>query len=930
MSSAASRPLRHTATVASLAIVDALAESGSRFATQMTHFLRQSGTESRKNSSNKNRVASIERGAKIASQKQEVVDNLIKDWFDVVFVHRYRDIDPKIRVDCVEALGGWIMTYSDHFLDGSHLRYLGWMLSDSSSSTRLEVIKRLLPIFSDENKIIGLKTFTERFRKRIVEMATRDADVPVRVATIELLLTLRKAGLLEPNDIDSVGRLVFSTEPRVRNAVAPFFAENVADLCNAVIDDSGGREALEEAIIASESDHADSLNIEWIVFKCLAQVLKGYSIDGEDDVGHMDRTMSRMGLQGPKQNPITQFSLASEALYNSIPELENCEALAEFLLYDHSEGTQKKTSDEIELRFKHECKLAEEEEMILLDVMIVAIQRRLWFEPEQQLKIRRGKSRNDKIVKEREATVKRLATCVPQLLKKFGPSPEAAALILRIEHVLNNEVYQELCHISGVSSKLLDDIKKQFADHASEEVIAEASASLLHARSFGELDEATENVIQSLLEDLSGSFRQLRRQYDFVKRGNLKPSSLITLSNVLIRMENLAKIYDCSDIFEASISQPLKDASKDKHIIDDIISLISRGVPVKDVAPANNTLENVISARASRVTVFYFMWKAAGLKALLASGKEADRSGIDILANRKGLSTANLIQVICSRRRADPVRLAAAGALLDITTLFATLRNSSLPSLTNERDDLLQRSDYHLILTKPTDPVIQRYLLQVLDAAATEFAAKSGRVLDRSKLRASSGTVIQDEDNLSEDFDEDPLSESGSDEENGLEDEESRAAKVLDAEQELCDLAAKFVLAILGGVLDSPENDKKSSNGWGPARRQLEIFKTKLGKNFREIVNYLDTNNTGKGNQLSKERMARSRIGNEGVIDNKLTSPRSGSENEYDDSDDSNDKDDRQSSGTKETEDDNVVESVSRQQNEDEQRNSDAESILGD
>ena len=63
LSSAASRPLRHTATVASLEIIRALTESGNKIAIQTAHYLRQSGTESRKAGNNKGSIASIERSA---------------------------------------------------------------------------------------------------------------------------------------------------------------------------------------------------------------------------------------------------------------------------------------------------------------------------------------------------------------------------------------------------------------------------------------------------------------------------------------------------------------------------------------------------------------------------------------------------------------------------------------------------------------------------------------------------------------------------------------------------------------------------------------------------------------------------------------------------------------------------------------------------
>jgi hypothetical protein len=47
-----------------------------------------------------------------------------------VFVHRYRDVDPNIRKDCIQEVGSWVETLPDIYMNPSVLRYLGWMLSD--------------------------------------------------------------------------------------------------------------------------------------------------------------------------------------------------------------------------------------------------------------------------------------------------------------------------------------------------------------------------------------------------------------------------------------------------------------------------------------------------------------------------------------------------------------------------------------------------------------------------------------------------------------------------------------------------------------------------------------------------------------------------------------------------------------------------------
>ncbi len=145
--------------------------------------------------------------------------------------------------------------------DGSHLRYLGWVLSDPNSPTRVEVLHQLARLFKDKDKLAGLKTFTERFRPRIVEIATRDAENNVRAAAVDLLDILREAGFLEPDDIDSVGKLIFDADAKVRKAVVGFFAENVNAAYEAIVEDMGGQEALDEALGSPDDEDEEFQNI---------------------------------------------------------------------------------------------------------------------------------------------------------------------------------------------------------------------------------------------------------------------------------------------------------------------------------------------------------------------------------------------------------------------------------------------------------------------------------------------------------------------------------------------------------------------------------------------------------------------------------------------------------------------------------------------
>ena len=120
--------------------------------------------------------------------------------FCSVFVHRYRDLDPAIRSECVKAIGLWFKKYPGHFLDGAYLRYVGWVLSDSNTLVRLEAVKALSGVYEQADYIGSINHFTERFKPRLLEMATSDTELTVRVAVTQVLGLIDGHSLLEEEE----------------------------------------------------------------------------------------------------------------------------------------------------------------------------------------------------------------------------------------------------------------------------------------------------------------------------------------------------------------------------------------------------------------------------------------------------------------------------------------------------------------------------------------------------------------------------------------------------------------------------------------------------------------------------------------------------------------------------------------------------------
>ncbi|KAL1304196.1 hypothetical protein AAFC00_000619 [Neodothiora populina] len=842
MSAAQNRPFRHTATVVSLAIITSLCEVGTELAEAAAASLRHSETQGKQKKVNKGRVSDLKKGAKLAKDNQETLDTIIKDWFDTIYIHRYRDVDPHIRVDCARAMGDWIMTYPDVFFDGSHLRYLGWVLSDPNHSTRLEVVKQLQRFYRDTDKVSGLKTFTERFRGRIVEMATRDAEANVRAAAVELLDLLREGGLLEPDDIDAIGRLIFDAEPRVRKAVVGFFAESIKDAYEAKIEDFGGLESVEE-VLGEASETFDQPCIEWIKLKCLVQGLEAYdSVDGDmsshiEHVGQDNYLLHADAIE-------SRFMVAADTLFDHLDEVREWEAVAGYLLYDVSgEGTDSATVD-TEEQIKQELRLSEQEEVILLEVLNSSVKCTIarLLESASDKKGKKTKRQREDVDSIQERTARHLANLVPRLLKKYGESPQTATTILRLERVVNLEDFQEFHQDPASYAALLDDINKQFMTHGNEEVLTEASRTLLRARSYHELGDTTEEKIEALWEDTIDTFAKIAGKKNLASRGSMSNAVLEAISKTILRLEKLSSISKPIDHLEAPQASQSKGASKGpepQRSIDMLISLINRAVPNpgRRESAEMAALEDSLAMHASRTVMFYLMWRIPALVESLKSPGSSQAEELDALAARRDAYVDALTGVLRARSINDGLACVVAGQILDTHVIMATLRR--VPPNQRENDDFLA-------LALDIDVSTRKRTLRIYGAAETSFAKLADKSIDTTAEEETEDGDVDDEP--VDPIDRDPEDEDDvdpSDDDEGLSDGAAAQAsqarrsqklqKSLMAEQRLCELAAKIVLAVLGGVMDDES-----------VRKRLLRNKTRLGPNLKEVLAHLDVDDTGK------------------------------------------------------------------------------------
>lgn len=297
-------------------------------------------------------------------------------------------MDPSIRAECVQAIGKWLKEFPAYFLDGQYLRYIGWVLSDSNTQVRLEAVKSLVPLYGMDDYVVSLQSFTDRFKGRLVEMATSDAELSVRVAVIQVLSSIDRHGLLEEEQRSTLCLLIFDAEPKVRRAVSNFVS-GVWD------------EVASERLVGKRKPDDTEKNRAGL--KALAQlfvqwgrVLDKKGAEGGDE--NWDGDSSSQGESSSSQRDISvvvssrqkgRIGLAVEALWDEIEVISDWETMCDFLLLDHSAGQEdpsdsspvaaarrkkarKATNDSL---VDEAWRLEEVEEAVLLEILVSSLRK---------------------------------------------------------------------------------------------------------------------------------------------------------------------------------------------------------------------------------------------------------------------------------------------------------------------------------------------------------------------------------------------------------------------------------------------------------------------------------------------------------------------------------------------------------------------------
>lgn len=744
MSSSTFRSFRHTSTVISLAIVTSLSGVLNRVTKEEQIANKQYETE-KKRRSNEERMKTVKTRINTFEKQIAFLKTTINDFFDSVFVHRYRDVDPKIRCDCVHELGLWMIKLPSMFFDGIYLRYLGWVLSDISPLTRLEVVKTLSKLYSNNEFIAGLRHFTERFKPRLIEMALHEVDSSIRSSSITLLNGVRLCGFLEDDEIDLICTLLFDTDSKIRKRVTPFFLAKVEELFENKIQELG--DPALKCKLDIENGDSELNKLLWVKYKVIAELLVQLDETADDINSSNKENIFVKNFNSTDYLDIASDSklesrihMVSMAICSDIEELKNWESLAEYLLYDHVPVSSKlNSSKQPKHRFYQICAPTEKEENVLLQVLYVCVYLDI-FSPDYDIKSR--KKLFPQIKDEHEESVSRiLLKLVPSLLKKFNFSADASVSILRLEQLIKLSVYQNFPQ-NKTYENLLDLIGKQFMKHPNNLVMREAVSSLLKAQQFDELASITQGKIIEIQEEVVNQLKGIRLNRD-LKTAHLSTKMIENLTIAIKRLDYISSISDCIKVFET-----------DSFSVSSVLFEIAERVISFD----HSELEMITSSL--RTLKWLYLWK---VKHFIDHKDNISSKDFDAMISDRDKLFDQFYPIIEDKKHFR-IGYCVASFLIDVYLVFLNLKTINTRQMFDEAIFIMPER-------------MQNIIISLLDYYIKQY----------TKLNESKGVQF--------------LSDEERDQE--VEDEEGdKGGKIsLVSEKFMCEITGKVVLAILNGAM---------------------------------------------------------------------------------------------------------------------------------
>ncbi|KAF8752143.1 STAG domain [Rhizoctonia solani] len=676
MSTSLVRSFRHTGTIVALEMESALCEVAKDVEKEGEVLGRQREAERKRRASvpgkskgKTPREKELDSKAENVKRRKTVLNDYLKEFFDDVFVHRYRDADAGIRADCVRELGKWMKTHPTYFLSGTYLRYIGWLLSDMNTSVRLEAIKALSALYtsSDNSTVLALTNFTERFKPRLLQMAAQDSDVGVRVAVARVLTDIDTQGLLEEDEQAPLCLLVFDVEARVRKAVAGF----VRGVWEASVEEklqgrnSKGKEHEKEKQRAGVKCLLSSL-VEWIKLADASSSAPNETQEDPDSSQQQPATQQTSGaVVSLLLNPTgtkSRIALAVSALWDELDILREWNALLDHVLLDHSGGSggeivsspsKRRAAKGPEPGEDPAWRLSEAEESVAMEVLIAA----LGCIKEEALQ---GKKGEDESV---TADITRaLMKALPRLFAKVQTDEKRVGDVLLLPQYMNLDMYVELRETPAYE-QLWNDVTKQFFSHSTPTVLRHVVSVIQQFTQTTSLANTNALKILELEDELATSVRQLlagREELDIV---TFTEDEVHALSAFVLRLHTLYGVRDMTAWMEED------DTGKVSRLVDVLGALSERGrLGYKE--------EEMMMNESLQLLVLYVAWKARLLQTSPMAEDDRTKAYEELKEIRDAL-TERLVQfsVGTQTNTIEGVKRIAFQCLLNLAILFQPHRS---------------------------------------------------------------------------------------------------------------------------------------------------------------------------------------------------------------------------------------------------------------
>ncbi|KAI8059065.1 uncharacterized protein B0P05DRAFT_558941 [Gilbertella persicaria] len=657
MSSSVYRPFRHTATLVGLKTINQLCVVGEKERNELSIVSRQMSAEKKKKSQSKDKVTLLHQKYTAIQGRCKDLEEYLAEFFEGIFVHRSRDVESIIRSECLKELCSWMQNFQGFFVDNTYLRHFGWSFNDPNASVRSEALKSIIKLYKIESIAAKLSVFTNRFKARIEEMALYDVDVSVRVHAIQLCSELFKLKIevLSENGRSHLSDMIASDSARIRKSAAPFVkalieTNSISPLLQTITRSlTGGR----------RNTNNVPVNKVWVTFKAFASFLVEQTanlIEKEEGSDKMQVDLEALS-SALIEKRTTIISNIVEALWEQLPELQDYQALSDYLCRDHSKSQQDDHMDTTSSSSIEDCyRLNEEEETVLIHVFVASLHTALSKGLDKNLPegTKDRRKLDAAFFEETKNELSRyLVQVLPRLLTKYFDDANRMQQLVTIPTLMNLQVYVEL-RANKEYDELIEILNRVYLSAILTDLLKNCAVALGHIMNNTSLMEVNNSFMEDLKLAVVQQVREVCSGKDMVT-ANYTAALIHSISVSMLRLEYLINFTDSTVAMDDS-------QGMSTSVIEYTGALVDR-------AAFGYEKEKNISLSAMAVLARYMMWKCHALSIASNAAEVAP-----VIERRRDWAFDKFIELIkgVDVSPLAEVRSAALGYLVDVYWLFTS------------------------------------------------------------------------------------------------------------------------------------------------------------------------------------------------------------------------------------------------------------------